>query len=101
VNPRHSLFYRRKLGFQVIGDEKICRRVNAPAVLLHQELASISEQITRFGGLKLKENKTFYSFFMAPWEERKLAEELASMLAQTRLTAEKLNKLHGACLNDS
>lgn len=89
VNPRHSLFYRRKLGFKIVGEEKVCRRVNAPAVLLHQELSSISEQIARYGGLKLAENKTFYSFLMAPWEEKELTEEITRILAQTRLTMEK------------
>jgi hypothetical protein len=81
VNPRHSLFYRRKLGFSVIGEEKICRRVNAPALLLHQKLASISEQIIRYGGLKIHQNKSFYAFFMPPWEERELLAEIRSRLS--------------------
>jgi len=85
VNPRHAAFYRRKLGFSVVGGEKICRRVNAPAILLHQELRSISEQVVRHGGFKIRENKSFYSFFMAPWEEKELVEEVRSMLAQTKL----------------
>lgn len=83
VNPRHSIFYRRKLGFEVIGKEKVCRRVEAPAVLLHQKLSSISEQIIRYGGLKLQENKSFYSFFMPPWEERELIAEIRTLLART------------------
>ena len=81
VNPRHSLFYRRKLGFEVIGEEKICRRVNAPALLLHQKLAAISEQIIRYGGLKIHQNKSFYAFFMAPWEERELLAELRARIS--------------------
>ena len=85
VNPRHAAFYRRKLGFSVIGGEKICRRVNAPAILLHQELRSISEQVVRHGGFKIRENKSFYSFFMPPWEEKELVAEVRSMLAQTKL----------------
>jgi hypothetical protein len=85
VNPRHAAFYRRKLGFAVIGGEKICRRVNAPAILLHQELRSISEQVVRHGGFKIRENKSFYSFFMPPWEEKELIEEVRTMLAQTKL----------------
>jgi hypothetical protein len=85
VNPRHAAFYRRKLGFAVIGGEKICRRVNAPAILLHQELRSISEQVVRHGGFKIRENKSFYSFFMPPWEEKELVEEVRTMLAQTKL----------------
>jgi len=85
VNPRHAAFYRRKLGFKLIGKEKVCRRVDAPAVLLHQRLASISEEIIRFGGLKLRENKSFYSFFMPPWEEREMIEQIRTMLQRTEL----------------
>jgi hypothetical protein len=33
VNPRHASFYRRIFGFVRMGDEWICARVNAPAVL--------------------------------------------------------------------
>lgn len=102
VNPRHAVFYRRKLGFDLIGEEKVCRRVNAPAVLLHKELAAIHEQIIRFGGLRLqaslheqvlrhhelqlnsRDAKQFYSFFMAPWEERELVSEIREMLARTK-----------------
>lgn len=85
VNPRHAVFYRRKLGFSVIGEERICRRVNAPAVLLHQDLRAIEEQIVRHGGFKFRENKSFYAFLMPPWEEKELTEEVRAMLAQTKL----------------
>lgn len=85
VNPRHADFYRRKLGFDLIGGERICPRVDAPAVLLHQKLAVLSEQILRFGGLKTLQNKSFYSFFMPPWEERQLVEVILGMLASTEL----------------
>lgn len=37
VNPRHATPQKRMFGFQQIGKEKICPRVNAPAVLLHLE----------------------------------------------------------------
>ena len=45
VNPRHMLFYKRVMKFRQVGEEKVCARVNAPAVLLHQELAAIGRQI--------------------------------------------------------
>lgn len=39
VNPRHAGFYRRFLGFEVLGAERPCPRVSgAPAVLLHLDL---------------------------------------------------------------
>ena len=34
VHPRHASFYRRMLGFRIIGAERICPRVDAPAVLM-------------------------------------------------------------------
>lgn len=42
VNPRHSLYYQRRLGFRQIGDVRQCPRVDAPAVLLHQSLNEIA-----------------------------------------------------------
>jgi hypothetical protein len=45
VNPRHVAFYKRLLRFEQIGEEKTCERVNAPAVLLHREVASVARQI--------------------------------------------------------
>ena len=45
VNPRHVAFYNRLLRFDQIGEQKICPRVNAPAVLLHRKVASITQQI--------------------------------------------------------
>jgi hypothetical protein len=40
VNPRHVEFYRRLLGFVVAAGERLCERVQAPAVLLR---ASVDE----------------------------------------------------------
>ena len=42
VNPRHARYYQQRLGFEKIGNLRQCPRVNAPAVLLHQELDGIS-----------------------------------------------------------
>ena len=41
VNPRHVRFYQRRFGFRMIGKERQCPRVNAPAVLLHQTLEGL------------------------------------------------------------
>jgi hypothetical protein len=38
VNPRHARFYQTQYGFRKIGEEMQCPRVNAPAVLMHQEV---------------------------------------------------------------
>ncbi|WP_263771708.1 N-acyl amino acid synthase FeeM domain-containing protein [Propionivibrio soli] len=42
INPRHSLYYQRRLGFREIGGVRQCPRVNAPAVLLHQQLEEMT-----------------------------------------------------------
>jgi len=50
VNPRHVRFYRAMLGFEVLGPERSCPRVNAPAVLLRLRLEHAQEQLARYGG---------------------------------------------------
>lgn len=42
VNPRHVPFYQSLFGFRQIGRQRLCRRVNAPAVLLHQTLETLA-----------------------------------------------------------
>lgn len=51
VNPRHVEFYRRMLGFEMFGAERLCNRVNAPAVLLRLDLSYARQQIEKLGGL--------------------------------------------------
>lgn len=65
VHPRHAPFYRRMLGFRVIGEERICPRVAAPAVLMHLELSHMDEQIARFGGTADPQARTLYPYFMS------------------------------------
>jgi hypothetical protein len=59
VNPRHAVFYRRLLGFAQAGVEKICPRVNAPAVLLHLDLKYAAQQILARGETQ-KSPRSFY-----------------------------------------
>lgn len=44
VNPRHLGFYCRVLGFVVVGNERLCPRVNAPAILLRLQLAEFKRK---------------------------------------------------------
>lgn len=76
VNPRHAVFYRRKIGFTPIGEERICPRVNAPAVLLHKDLAVCTEELSRLGGLRDPSNRSFYAFALTPAEERRVVNNL-------------------------
>jgi hypothetical protein len=50
VNPRHVAFYRRALGFKVVGDERMNERVNAPAVLLCVPFVAVSSGLRRLAG---------------------------------------------------
>jgi hypothetical protein len=50
VNPRHVVFYRRALNFEVLGPERMSPRVNAPAVLLCVSFAAIADGLARYAG---------------------------------------------------
>ena len=50
VNPRHAQFYKRMIGFVPFGEEKLCPRVNAPAVLLKLDLDYANQQVLSYGG---------------------------------------------------
>ena len=82
VNPRHVSFYKKMLGMTQLGSEKICPRVNAPAVLLHVPFSFVQHQIAQFGGLreKAKQEKSFYPYFFNEWDE---ADVVARLLKAT------------------
>jgi hypothetical protein len=69
VNPRHAGFYERRLGFRQIAGMRTCPRVNAPAVLLHIELAYMGAQISRHAGSRDTREKSLYPYFFSPCEE--------------------------------
>ncbi len=87
VNPRHALFYRRKLGFTRVGEEKVCPRVNAPAILLHKPLATFADELGRLGGVRTPDNKSFYAMCLPHEEENELVRAIEAMLAETRAAA--------------
>lgn len=70
VNPRHAPFYRQMLGFRQLGPERICPRVNAPAVLLWLPLRIPEDQVARHGGKgEVPGIRSLYPRFLAPAEE--------------------------------
>ena len=77
VNPRHVAFYRRMLNFRQVGECRTCPRVDAPAVLLHVEVAYVKEQIAMHGGHRGK-TRSLYPYFFSPEEERGIARRLLS-----------------------
>jgi len=78
VHPRHAGFYQRMIGFSYIGEERICPRVNAPAVLLHLELAHMDEQIALYGGTGDPGVRTLYPYFLSPEEQDRILLSLSS-----------------------
>ena len=76
VHPRHAGFYQRMLGFRRIGDERICPRVNAPALLLHLELSYVDAQIANHGGSRDAAVKTLYPYFLSLAEQERILRRL-------------------------
>ena len=76
VNPRHAGFYRRMLGLAQIGEERPCRRVRAPAVLMHLELDYVNAQISSLAGSCRSSEKSLYPYFFSEHEEKGLASRL-------------------------
>lgn len=78
VNPRHVPFYRRRLGLLPFTAARHNPRVDAPAVLMSIDFATIREQISLWGGQPdvLAEARCFYPLF---WGEAMEATMLAKL----------------------
>jgi len=78
VNPRHAGFYKRMLGCGQIAEERVCTRVDAPAVLLRVKLEYMAEQIGKFGGLMEQpgNERSFYPYFFSEQDECDITERL-------------------------
>lgn len=77
VNPRHVAFYKRMLGFELLGDERMCPRVGAPAVLLRLDFAYIDREITRVGGQREQAHeKSLYPYGFSKQDELGIARRL-------------------------
>jgi hypothetical protein len=70
VNPRHVRYYQRMLGFEPQSEQRMNRRVGAPAVLLSLEMHHASAQIARFGGRPelASSERSLYPYFFSPVE---------------------------------
>lgn len=78
VNPRHVGFYKMMLGFERLGEEKMCQRANAPAVLLRLQADFITHQVQKFGGMgdKAHGERSLYPYFFSPDEEAGITHRL-------------------------
>ena len=78
VNPRHAVFYQRMLCFTQLGEERMCPRVNAPAVLLRLTSEFIAEQTATYGGAmrELPEVRSLYPFAFSAEDEAGITQRL-------------------------
>jgi hypothetical protein len=86
VNPRHVPFYRRALGFEPLGPERLNQKVNAPAVLLCASFESIAAGLRRFGG-RYKEfpnERSLFPYGFSPQEEEGILQRLKALDAEQK-----------------
>ena len=77
VNPRHMGYYKRMLGFQQIGEARVCPRVNAPCVLMHLDLRYVDEQVSALAGSpEPAKERSLYAYFLTRHDEEKVAKTL-------------------------
>ena len=78
VNPRHVGFYKRMLGFVELGSERMCGRVNAPAVLLRLGLDYVDKQIELLGGKHegAQGERSLYPYFLTKRDEIGITQRL-------------------------
>jgi hypothetical protein len=71
VNPRHVGFYRRALGFAVIGARRHNTTVNAPAVLMGVSFDAIADRLRRHAGKATRHSgaRNLYQHGFSPEEE--------------------------------
>lgn len=93
VNPRHVLYYKRMLGFEVMGPQRHSPRVEAPAVLLGINFSYIREQVERFGGQSdcARIERSMYPDWFSPAEEESIVRRLRPSAAAANCTS---NRFH-------
>lgn len=81
VNPRHAGFHQRVFGFRRVGVEKICPRVNAPAVLLHLPLSEFEERVARHERLMHMNGDRVHRLLPDPVQSRQLIQAMTGKAA--------------------
>lgn len=89
VNPRHVAFYERYMNFRVWSEERLCPRVDAPAVLMRLDFNWVRQKAAELGGRwrELPEEKTFYKYFMTLTQEDGIVERLLRRAERRRQNA--------------
>jgi hypothetical protein len=70
VNPRHADFYRRVLGFETIGPEKMNQKVQAPSVLLCVLFDRLAIEVDRYFAdpESTRSRRSFFAHWFPPDE---------------------------------
>ena len=78
INPRHAVFYRRMLGFTQLGEERMCPRVNAPALLLRLTCEYVAEKTKQYGGAMrdLPNVRSLYPYAFSATDEAGITQRL-------------------------
>jgi len=90
VNPRHAGPQKHMFGFQQIGEEKICSRVNAPAVLLHLDTKYIETQVVNVRKKTDRKTRILYPYFFPLCKEKEIVRLIQEK--QARFTSPPLYK---------
>lgn len=85
INPRHVRFYTSTLGFSEIGEQRICPRVAAPAILLGLNLSHMGNQIAQYAGVNSEDKgKSIYPYFLAPRLARQVLHKIYQIHSSMR-----------------
>jgi hypothetical protein len=80
VTPQHALFYKRMLGFEPFGKERLNSRVNTMGVLLRLEIDYVDQQIAQWGGKaeaeSAKKERSLYRYFFSKEDEAGIVQRL-------------------------
>ena len=81
VNPRHVAFYQQTLGFTVVGGQRACSRVGAPAVLLRLLLDEMGANLGRWDGTleRRGRERSLYPYFCPVRDEPGITARLAAL----------------------
>lgn len=90
VNPRHVRYYQRMLGARVLGEQRLNRFVNAPAVLLSIPFDYIREQIQVHGGEgdNAPDERSLYPYAFSQREEQGI---IGRLMAAQKPASESIN----------
>jgi len=80
VTPKHAPFYKRMLGFEQMGPERLNSRVNTMGVLLRLELEHVDKHIERWGGKteQAQGERSLYPYFFSRADEAGITQRLLS-----------------------